>query len=86
MRDEIMRLAERAADMLDGFEQALRRYAPIEDIEEWPYHPEITDTAAELRALARTDHIEDKLGMVAASRDRVSEIEDAVASGAMNAD
>lgn len=66
MRDEIMRLAERAADMLDGFEQALRRYAPIEDVEEWPYHPEITDTAAELRALARTDHVEDKLGMVAA--------------------
>ena len=66
MRDEIMRLAERAADMLDGFEQALRRYAPIEDIEEWPYHPEITDTAAELRDLARTDHVEDKLGMVPA--------------------
>ncbi len=64
MRDEIMRLAERAADMLDGFEQALRRYAPIEDVEEWPYHPEITDTAAELRALARADHVEDKLGMV----------------------
>lgn len=35
--------------------------------------------------LGKTDHIEDKLGMVPASRDRVSEIEDAVASGAMNA-
>jgi hypothetical protein len=65
MRDEIMRLAERAAEMLDMFEQALVQYAPISDIERWPYHPEITDTAELLRALARTDHAEDKLGMVA---------------------
>lgn len=70
MRDEIMRLA----GQLDDVECA-------DSID----NEVVRKVAAELRALARTDQVEEGLGMVPASRDRVSEIEDAVASGAMNA-
>lgn len=51
-RERVEATLRRAADMLDGFEKALVRYAPIADIEEWPYHPEITELAENLRRLA----------------------------------
>ena len=58
MRDDIMRLAERVAEMdivCNMTHLAARDLCEMRDA-----------IAAELRALARTDHSEDKLGMVAA--------------------
>jgi hypothetical protein len=54
-------MLRRAADMLDGFEKALVRYAPIADIEEWPYHPDITQTAEAIRRLASDLHADEAI-------------------------
>ena len=68
MRDEIMRLA----DQMDEFVASRDKHDPLQHLPYWNGRHHERDQNADiiagfsekLRALARTDHVEDKLGMV----------------------